>query len=206
MSADATTRGQDRLAGPGGTHLVDRDPNQHAPLLLHGAAVLVPVGMLPADATVVVDQPLHRLRQRNDLRRPLDLHPAVEESVREHAQDRGPITSQIARLVGTLPGRDDHLPLAVDPGQHGRGLQSPTGPAGDEHCPVVACDELSRVVWAHTLSSSAELSWSGCSAWWHTPAQQLASHSQRIAVRAKVMCGPAPEQLDRAAQREIREL
>jgi hypothetical protein len=36
--------------------------------------------------------------------------------------------------------------------------------------------------------------------------QQLASHSQRIAVRAKVMCGPAPEQLDRAAQREIREL
>jgi hypothetical protein len=32
------------------------------------------------------------------------------------------------------------------------------------------------------------------------------SHSQRIAVRAKVMCGPAPEQLDRAAQREVREL
>src|SRR5918995_3205535 len=38
------------LAGVGGTGGVDRDPNEHAPLLLHGAPVVVPVGVLPTDA------------------------------------------------------------------------------------------------------------------------------------------------------------
>jgi len=33
------------------------------------------------------------------------------------------------------------LILAVDPDQDGRGLQTATGPAGDEHRPVVARDQ-----------------------------------------------------------------
>src|SRR6266508_1528413 len=148
-------------AGAGGTYLVDRDANQHPLLLLHGAAVLVPVGMLPADAAVVVDQPVHRRRQRHDLRRPLDLHPTAEEAVREHAQDRGRVTPQVAGLVGGLPGGDDELPLAVDSDQDGRGLQTTTGPAGGEHGPVVAGDEFSCVVGVHTPSLSPKSARSG---------------------------------------------
>jgi hypothetical protein len=106
-----------QLAEAGGTHRVDRDAHQHAALVLHGAAVLVPVGMLPADAAVVVDQPVHRRRQRHHPRRPLDLQPAAEEAVGEDAQDRGRVTPQVPRLVGAFPGRDDEHPLAVHPDQ-----------------------------------------------------------------------------------------
>src|SRR5215207_8306867 len=53
-----------RLAGAGGTHLVDGDADQHAPLLFHGAPVLVPVGMLTADTAVVVHQPPSRSAAR----------------------------------------------------------------------------------------------------------------------------------------------
>src|SRR4030095_622406 len=119
-------------------------------------AVVTPVGMLPADAPVVVDQPLHRLRQRHDLRCPPDLHPAAEEVIGQDAQDDRRVASQVARLVGALPGRDDQLPLVVHPDQDGRGLQSPAGPAGDEHRPVVAGNELSYLVGAHTPPFPAE--------------------------------------------------
>src|SRR5215212_9308569 len=54
---EPTRTGRDWLAGVGGAHRVDRDANQHALLVPHGAAVGIPVGMLPTDAPVVVDQP-----------------------------------------------------------------------------------------------------------------------------------------------------
>src|SRR5918993_2353702 len=146
------------LAGVGGAHRVDGDANQHAALLLHGAAILVPVGMLPTDAPVVVDQPLHRLGQRHDLRPLLDLDPAAEEVIGQDAQNDSRVASQVARLVGALPGRDDQHPLAVDPNQDGRGLQPPTGPSGDQHRPVVAGHERSWLVGAHTPPFAAQLS------------------------------------------------
>ena len=47
--------------------------SEHAPLPGHGLAILLPVGMLPADAAVVVDEQLHRFGQAEDLDAALEL-------------------------------------------------------------------------------------------------------------------------------------
>jgi len=87
--------------------------------------------------------------------------------------------------------------------RHQRG-SAPCAPAGSARraaprVPPTSCMNeflhptgCSRRTLAHRLGPlallAAELSRSGWGAWWHTPTQQLASHSQRIAVRAKGTC------------------
>src|SRR4051794_20671681 len=78
------------------------------PLLpLHRPAVVVPVGMLPGDLAVVVDQRLHRLGQRQNARGSLDLDEAAVERVREDAQPGPWVAPHVLRLDRCLATRDD---------------------------------------------------------------------------------------------------
>src|SRR6266496_3957435 len=124
-------RGPGGSAEPAGTDLLERDPDEHTPLLLHRPPVVVPVGVLAADAAVVVDQRLHRLWQRHDLGRALDLDPRPEEVAREDAQHRARVPAQIADLVGGLPAADGGHALGVHPDRDRRGLQPAAGAPGD---------------------------------------------------------------------------
>jgi len=103
--------------------------------------------MLAADATVVVDQPVHRLRQGDDLRGALDLQPgSPDKGIGEHTQHRIRIAAQVTNLIGGLAAADDHLAVAVHPDGDWRGLHAPSRPPGDQHGPVVAGDERSCLV------------------------------------------------------------
>jgi hypothetical protein len=88
------------------------------------APVVIPVGVLAGDAAVVVDQPIHGVRQRDDLSAAVNPDPRAEEVVGEDAQGRGWVASKVADLVGRLRAADNHLPVAVDPDDDGRGLEA----------------------------------------------------------------------------------
>jgi len=88
------------------------------------APVVIPVGVLAGDAAVVVDQPIHGVRQRDDLSAAVNPDPRAEEVVGEDAQGRGWAASKVADLVGRLRAADNHLPVAVDPDDDGRGLEA----------------------------------------------------------------------------------
>jgi hypothetical protein len=78
-----------RLSGVGGADVVDGQPDEDPLLVDHGAPVVVPVGVLTGDATVVVDQPFHGLRQGHEFGGAVDLDPGAEEVVGEDAQGGG---------------------------------------------------------------------------------------------------------------------
>ena len=107
----------------GGADVVDGQPKKHTSLVHHGAPVVIPVGMLAGDAALVVDEPVHGLRQGHDPHGGVDLDPGAEEVVGGHAQGGGGVTAEVADLVGGLPAADDHFAVAVDadgdPGRFG---------------------------------------------------------------------------------------
>jgi len=128
--------------------------------------------MLPADAPVVVDQPLHRLGQRDDLCRPLDLDPAAEEGIGDHAQDDRRVASQVARLVGASRVEMTSFPWPSTPTR-----------TGEVCSPRPGLRVMSTARWLLLTNSRASsgpirsplppsADRSGCCAWWHTWAQQ----------------------------------
>src|SRR4051794_16495128 len=78
------------------------EADQTALLALHRRPVVVPVGVLTGYALVVVDQRLHRLREREDRNRALDLDPRSVEPVREHAEPAPTLPAEVAHLVRRL--------------------------------------------------------------------------------------------------------
>src|SRR3989442_10488681 len=74
------------------------DADEAALLFLHPLAVLVPVRVLAGQAAVVVDQELHRLGERGDLGRPINLDPSTEERVSHRAQRCARVEPQVAYL------------------------------------------------------------------------------------------------------------
>src|ERR1022692_5317420 len=64
-----------------GTSARDGDPCDDTAVALPGGTVVVPVRVLASDAPVIADQHLHRIWQRNDLRRTRCLDPLAEEAI-----------------------------------------------------------------------------------------------------------------------------
>jgi hypothetical protein len=81
-------------------------------------AVVIPVGMLPGDAAVVVDKWLHRLRQVHDLGDPLDEDPLAEERLRKDTEHHAGVAGEVARLHRGLAGADDHVARFVQADRH----------------------------------------------------------------------------------------
>ncbi len=123
---------------------------QHDPLLgLHRRPVFVPVGMLAGDPPVVVDQGVHRLRQFDDVRGALHLHPPAEERVGKRAQPHPRVAADVADLVRGLPGADHHVTPVVDRYAHRRQLGSPVTLEGAEHRVMLAAGEVKRCLDLH---------------------------------------------------------
>jgi hypothetical protein len=65
--------------------VVDGQSDEDPLLVDHGAPVVVPVGVLTGDATVVVDQPFHGLWQGHEFGGAVDLDPGPKKlSVKTH--------------------------------------------------------------------------------------------------------------------------
>src|SRR6185312_16987155 len=131
------------------TGAFELDPNQHAPFALHSRPVIVPVGVLVREALVVVDQGLHRLRQRDHLCTSLEGQPPPEEAVGEDAGLCPWVATEAAHLVGGLPARNDRAPLAVDVDEHGALLDAAICAAGGEHAAMVLAQERPGLVEIH---------------------------------------------------------
>src|SRR3954467_7107387 len=111
---DPIPTGGVRSAADVGAGAGEVEPDEYPLLLLHRSSVVVPVRMLAGNRAVVVDQAVHRLGQRHDRHRALDLDEAAVELVREHAQPRSWIASYVLHLDRRLTARDDDPPMVVD--------------------------------------------------------------------------------------------
>ena len=92
----------------------DGDSDENAPIPFHGRTVVIPIRMLPGNATVVVDERLHRIRQMDDVGAPFDEYPLTEEGLRENAEHDAWIGGQIAGLGCGFARADDHVTCLVD--------------------------------------------------------------------------------------------
>src|ERR1700730_12969114 len=90
------------------------DSQQHAAVALHRGAGGVPVGVLTRDVAVVLDEPVDRLGEVDDLGPALDLRGGSEEAVLEHAHRAPRLALNVLRLHPRLAGPDPHGAAAVD--------------------------------------------------------------------------------------------
>ena len=81
------------LALPIRPSAVNANAQEHASITLHGAAVVIPVGVFSSDTSIVINQQFHGIRQRYNLGSAVDLHPGAIELVREDAQGGAWVTA-----------------------------------------------------------------------------------------------------------------
>ena len=99
------------------------------PCLLHGRAVVVPVGMLAGDAAEVLDQAVLGLLAGHveDLGGAVDLHPRVVPLVGEDEHAGARVAAQVGGLGAVGVRRDDDPAVGVDAAGHRRELRAPVG-------------------------------------------------------------------------------
>lgn len=132
-----------------GSRPLEIHPDQHPPFPFHRLAVVVPVRVLPGDLPVVLDEGLHRVRQRKDRRRPLGLQPGAVPVVADCAEGGARVPAEVADLVRGLSAAHDHPAGAVDTGGDGRELR-PTVSAhrGQDHS-VMLSEERTGLIKIH---------------------------------------------------------
>src|SRR5262245_33074921 len=95
------------LSLPIRTSAVDADTQEHTPITLHSAAVVVPVGVFSSDTAIVIDQGFHGIWKRYNLGSAIDLHPGAVELVHKDAQGGAWVTAQVTRFVGSFTAAND---------------------------------------------------------------------------------------------------
>jgi hypothetical protein len=102
--------------------------------------------MLAGDLAVVIDQVVHGLRQRDDLRGALHLDPLTEEAVGEGADGHLGVSAGVVGLGRRLSGADDDPAFVVHACQHRRHLGAAVGMLGQQDGAMVAGEEVPRLV------------------------------------------------------------
>src|SRR5207248_9497152 len=96
-------------AGP-----LEAHADEHTALAFHRAAVLVPVGMLPGERPVVLDEQVHRLRKGDDFGGSVDLDPVPEEAVVQDTKRDPRIAADVLDLERRLACADRDPSAGVD--------------------------------------------------------------------------------------------
>src|SRR4029434_7468072 len=86
---------------------VDANTQEHTPITLHSAAVVVPVGVFSSDTAIVINQRFHGIWKRYNLSSAIDLHPGAVEFIHKDADGSTWVTAQVSRLIGSIAATDD---------------------------------------------------------------------------------------------------
>src|ERR1700712_873943 len=125
---------------------LDGEADQGLALLLHRLAVLLPVGVLAADAAEVVDQGFDRLGQVDHLGGAVDLDPRPVPVVAVEHQAGPRVAPEVGDLGARRVRRDDDAALLVDTRRHRRELGRAVLAVRHEGDPVSWTHELEELV------------------------------------------------------------
>src|SRR4030095_1947245 len=111
---------------------VDANAQEHTPITLHSAAVVVPVGVFSSDTAIVINQRFHGIWKRYNLSSAVDLHPGAVEFIHKDTQGGAWVTAQVACFVGSFAAANDGAASSINADSDGGHLRTAAGPSGGE--------------------------------------------------------------------------